>query len=123
MCFGYEKVQSRYSEVKEFGVIAIGLYCVYELRNSFAHGSITFPMPDEENKPISAHSAMVLAATRIVLLSLQMLLLAHYRESEELITFQFSTEIDHDDYPLWLVIRGCHIEYDDDDRQLSLFKA
>ncbi len=123
MCFGYNKVQSRYAETGEFGVIAIGLYCVYELGNSFAHGDIAFPIPDEENKPASAHSTMVQEATRVVLLSLQMLLLTYYGESEEPTSFQFSTEIDHDDYPLWFVIRGCHIEYEDDEQQLSLFKV
>jgi hypothetical protein len=122
-CFGYEKVQSRYSEVNEFGVLAIGLYCVYELRNSFAHGSLSFPTPDEENRPISEHSSMVIAATRVALITLQMLLLAHYNESSDLITFQFSTEDDREEYPLWFVIRGCHLEIEENNGQLSLFQA
>jgi hypothetical protein len=52
-----------------------------------------------------------------------MLLLAHFNESSDLITYRFSHEDDHEEYPLWLVIRGCHLENEEDNGQLSLFQA
>lgn len=122
-CFGFEKVESRFSEVGEFGSIAIGLFCVYELRNSFAHGSLSFPSPDDEGRPVSEHSKMVTAATRIVLLSIQILLLAYYQDSDELISYQFSVEIDEAEFPFWLVLRACHLECEDDNGQLQVFNS
>lgn len=120
-CLGYEKVQSRCSEVNEFGMVGIGLYCVYELRNSFAHGRLSFPTPVQEKKPRSNHSSMVIAATRVILITLQMLLLVHYNESDDPINFHFPIDEDREEYPLWLVIRGCHLEMEEDYDQLSLF--
>ncbi|HBO2452828.1 TPA: hypothetical protein SL281_000147 [Pseudomonas aeruginosa] len=122
-CIGYESVEKRLKNAGSVGVPGIGLYTVYELRNLFAHGSLAFPFPNEDNRPISEHSDMVAHATRIVLLQLQMLLLAHFGESEEPITvleaahpFPWSTGT-----TLWKALRSCHLEIAEDPRQLSLF--
>lgn len=122
-CIGYESVERRLKNAGSVGLPGIGLYTVYELRNLFAHGSLTFPFPDEENRPISEHSDMVMHATRIILLQIQMLLLAHFGESEEPITvleaahpFPWSTET-----TLWKALRSCHLEITEDPRQLTLF--
>lgn len=57
-----------------------GLYVVYKLRNLFVHGGLKFPKPDIENKSYSKYSKMVEISSRIILLSMQMILLAYYLE-------------------------------------------
>lgn len=58
-----------------------GLYLVYEYRNAFAHGDFSAPFP--EGDP-SKHPdlAVVALATRLVLLSLQMITLCRYPPDE-----------------------------------------
>ena len=121
-CFGYEGVEAQFRDVTDIGTPGIGLYAVYKLRNSFAHGSLAFPMPDEENRPDSEHAGMVTHATRIVLLTLQMLLLAHFGESNEPVSFAWDRIDLSDESPLWLVLRGCHVEQEEESSQLSLLQ-
>lgn len=59
-----------------------GLYVIYKLRNLFVHGAIGFPLPDEDNKPTSKYPDVVSISSRIILLSLQMIWLAHYKNSD-----------------------------------------
>lgn len=115
-CFGYHRVEERFARATEYGAGA-GLFGVYELRNAFAHGSMEFPEPDEENRPISAHAGMVRHATRVTLISLQMLLLAYFRESDELVLIQWQTSL-LEEYPLSAVLRECHMAIEDDKAQL-----
>lgn len=106
LCFGYEK---RFDRSRGAGC---GLFTVYELRNLFAHGSLRFPEPDNENQPISDHQDMVSHATRIVLLSTQMLLLAYFEHSDLEICYEV---------PLWMALSNCHLATQDADIQMSLF--
>ncbi len=58
----------------------IGLSVVYEIRNEFAHGSFLFPEPPDwgiEKKALEVDIFSV--ASRIVLLSIQMILIAKYK--------------------------------------------
>lgn len=110
-CLGSERVERRFKEELAFGSQGIGLYAVYELRNEFAHGSLAFPMPDEENRPISEHSTMVQSASRIVLLQLQMLLLVCSNDAE-VGAFEISCDFggfDDEDAPLDTTLRICHL--------------
>ncbi|WP_204137012.1 hypothetical protein [Halomicronema sp. CCY15110] len=77
-CFGLERIKNRISRIQDYGESGVGLYAVYELRNLFAHGSISFPEPDEDNEPNSPYDSLVEHATRIVLLSIQMLIIHHF---------------------------------------------
>jgi hypothetical protein len=119
-CFGYESVETRFSAADDVGLAGLGLFVVYELRNSFAHGSLVFPMQDEENCPISKHSDLVDHATRIALLTLQMQLLAHFDESEEKVYFPWSCTHMANAYPISFLLRSCHMERSSCDNQLSL---
>lgn len=115
-CFGFEKVQKRITKVDDFGVAGVGLYAVYELRNLFAHGSMTFPEPDGNNEPISPYNSMVNHASRIVLITIQMLML-HHCECEELEIYSMGlskyTTLD-------IALRSCHLKYNENDEQLGL---
>jgi hypothetical protein len=56
-----------------------GLYTVYRIRNKFAHGSHSFPEPEDwsEKKPLDKN--IIMSSSRILLLSMQMFLLAYYK--------------------------------------------
>lgn len=78
---------------------------------------MSFPEPDEDNEPNSPYDSLVEHATRIVLLSIQMLMLHHF---------------DAEDYEIWHdsdltilgnILRSCHLEEDDSSsEQLSLLQ-
>tara|TARA_R100001460_G_scaffold38597_1_gene73123 strand:- start:98 stop:844 length:747 start_codon:yes stop_codon:yes gene_type:complete len=120
-CIGYESVDKRFKRSSDVGWPGSGLFTVYELRNLFAHGSLSFPEPDEENQPISDHHDMVVNATRVVLLSIQMLLLAHFEHSELEIPYSYNIDLDSDDVALWVALSGCHLYEKDAGLQNALF--
>lgn len=62
------------------GFSGIGLHAVYKIRNEHAHGAFSFPHPDDSEKTISAYNALITTSSRLVLLSIQMLMLALYKE-------------------------------------------
>lgn len=113
-CFGLAKVETRLSKLMEFGSSGVGLNAVYELRNLFAHGSLSFPQPDDFNRPISPFNEVVDHASRILLMSIQMLMLYHF-------DYEFY-EVWHngDTVQLKTVLYGCHLFQHENDEQLSL---
>ena len=95
------------SNISEHGV---GLYVIYKLRNRFAHGAISFPQPDEENKPKSNYPQMILLATRIVLISMQMIWVAFYKNSTLKISPHYDWEYDEDEeLTVNLILRNIHL--------------
>lgn len=116
-CIGFASVRNRYVRGQEFGEAGIGLHVVYELRNQFAHGSVVFPRPDADNKPASGHQTLTKHATRIVLLQIQMLLIAHLKHSEHMDEYFWYSE---DQVPLSTAVLSLHLERGDLD-QASLF--
>jgi len=61
------------------GSSGIGIKLVSKIRNKFAHGSEKFPEPEGWGSHSSCDSRLILAATRIVLLSMQIALIAYFR--------------------------------------------
>jgi hypothetical protein len=120
-CFGYESVENRFKRSGDVGWPGFGLFTVYELRNLFAHGTLSFPEPDEENQPISDHQNMVSHATRVVLLSIQMLLLAYFKHSDLEISCSLNLDLDLEEVPLWIALSGCHLAAQEAGAQISLF--
>lgn len=118
-CFGYDNVEKRFLAASSIKPPSIGLFGVYELRNSFAHGSLAFPEPDEDNLPVSSHGAMIEHAARVVLISIQMLLLAHFNDSDDPISFALYPDSLAEEYPLSSVLRGCHMELQRSEDQMS----
>lgn len=118
-CPGYEKIKLQPGTLKQVGLAGSGLQVVYKVRNLFAHGALSFPLPDDENRPLSGHSQMVAHGTRVVLLSVQMLALAHTDESDEPIRWEDEDGEPHE-LPLSSVLRSCHLYRDKDDMQRAL---
>lgn len=87
----------------------IGLFVIYKIRNRFAHGSISFPMPDEENRPKSNYSKMVFLSTRIVLLSMQMIWMAFYKNINLKSKLHWESDED-EEYTVELILRNIHLK-------------
>lgn len=109
-CYGYEDIEKRFHAILHYYDSGIGLYAVYTLRNLFSHGSMIFPQPDGNNRPICIENELVICATRIVLLSMQLLLIHHFQPSRnhEIYLVSFRNWI-HGDISLEKALRSCHI--------------
>lgn len=83
-----KKIQSKLDSTPE-GIAGIGLLLVYELRNSFAHGSMFPAQPNEENEPKSLQVNLVQTASRICLLTIQLIFLS----SHEMLIADFEQDI------------------------------
>jgi hypothetical protein len=121
-CHGYDKIDTRFAAVSEIGISGLGLYAVYVLRNKFAHGSLGFPLPDEENRPISGHVKLIAHATRIVLLSLQMLFEIYYKSSKRIIEFSWNSDFNREEYDVSALMRCFHMIRRYEPNQLGLFR-
>ena len=122
-CDGYGKIGARFEAASDIGVAGMGLYAVYVFRNQFAHGCLRFPYPDGENRAISSHGDLVSHATRIVLLSLQMLLCIHYHSSGDKIEFSWNANFDGEEFDIYSLLRIFHFSRFDEEGedQLALF--
>lgn len=117
---GYERVEKRISATDELGSTGVGLYAVYELRNLFAHGNMEFPYPDGNNLPVCAEIDLVDCATRIVLFSIQLLMLKHFPNPEDYEVFVTSVSGSLDgETNLSYALRVCHLE----EKELVTFKC
>jgi hypothetical protein len=108
-CPGYDNVTARFSPPPHIGPPGVGLYSVYKVRNLFAHGSLAFPLPNTENRPIARHSPLVSQATRLVLFSLQMLFIALFKTQNIYVKYRLSQEFEPELFPLDMVLRNCHL--------------
>lgn len=90
-----------------------GIYIVSKIRNQFAHGALLLPY-DPDNFPDSekSHSALINISSRIVLLTIQMLLLSFFFEKDiELENlFLFDELNDKETIPLNTLLKSVHTE-------------
>ncbi len=64
------------------GFSGVGLHIVRKVRNRFAHGTMRMPMPDGWNGTAPLDVELIGLSTRIVLLTIQMLLLAYFKNDQ-----------------------------------------
>jgi len=119
-CVGLDAVERRMGSVGDTGASGLGLYLVYVLRNQFAHGSIVFPEPDLDNRPVSPHRDLIECATRIILMQIQMLLVATLSDRDEPVYCPWLNGVDDDEAPLGMVLLACHLTHGLEGFQLGL---
>ncbi len=73
------EVENLFSEGKCASSNLIGLKVVYKIRNSFAHGALQFSEPGEWNSTKPFDTQLIMASSRIVLFTIQMLLISTNR--------------------------------------------
>lgn len=106
---------------EETGFSGLGLAMVYKLRNEFAHGSLSMPLPDEENEPQFLERNVIACATRIVLLSIQMLIAAKYKDLGITIDHGWEGGNFQRELPLDEALRTLHFTKPKNRAQLELF--
>jgi len=104
-----DRILKRFDKIENISEHGTGIYAIYKLRNSLVHGSIAFPYPDEENRPISMYPELVRLSTRIVLLTMQMIWLAHYKGSKVLCSVDWET-LTEKKYPIEEVLHKIHLK-------------
>lgn len=110
-CYGYEKVESRINRLSDFGISGVGLNAVYELRNRFAHGSLEFPEPGPNNEADCLEDKLIVCATRIVLLSVQLMVLRYYRNIKSYELYLHDNDFGiHGSWTLDSALRLCHLD-------------
>lgn len=94
----------------------IGLFTVYKIRNDFMHGSLNFSEPGEWQNYAPDDHKIILTSTRIILLSIQMLLISFFKGQALTITkYEDHNEIDLENY-----LFNLHLVKESDDEQLKL---
>ena len=107
-------------KLSEEGIAGLGLILVYELRNTFAHGSLEPPYPDDNNEPFSPQLDLIKISSRICLYSLQFILHIYLKNHYDFEVFKDNELIEHltpSEYAYIL-----HTDFNPDNSQLTLFE-
>jgi hypothetical protein len=118
----YNDLLSHFHLQEFLGVSGIGINIVRRIRNRFAHGAAAMPHPNGEQVPELIVARLVELSTRIVLYTIQMLLLAYLKGKD------FEIECREDEWGIMepenvhLVLQTLHLEKkQNDENQLALF--
>ncbi len=102
--------EKRYNNPPSFvSSVGLGLYVVYKLRNSFAHGSYAFPDGNMEPEEVEWRCKLIRLATRIVLLSEQAVFYA-LSQPGDLVDMWWDHDLEDSDRPVIDVVPGFHFE-------------
>ena len=107
----------------------LGLHVVRKIRNELAHGSAVMPLPDdwgEKSKKLlpseHRHLDLVNTCTRVILLTIQMLLLVHVRGTGTVVQCLLDEEGDRIESTAHLALHQIHLDLHSTNwDQLSLF--
>lgn len=107
--------QSYFSCKKHVSNYSQGLYVIYKIRNHFAHGGdglTRFPEPDRHDDGINYEANLMALSSRIVLLTIQMIILIYYGNPLEMIDCWWMKDFgeDRDEVPLAVVFSELQID-------------
>lgn len=71
----------------------VGLKVIYKIRNKLAHGDYRFPEPGDWSSELPVEPEITKVATRLLLLSIQMLMLSLNHNNFEKLEFSLSSEV------------------------------
>lgn len=107
--YPYKKEVFKYSRSNYTGQ---GLHLVSKIRNSFAHGAASLPDPDDWADNLNIDIAVIETSSRMILLTMQMILIAHFSKKDLIIEYPFMFE-DLDDLSnvsILLLLKNLHIQ-------------
>jgi hypothetical protein len=94
-----------------FSSLGEGIQIVYQIRNNFAHGSFTFPEPQEWNSRNVVEHKILKLASYITIVTAQFLILSYFKE-DDLIAEDYDAETDQDvSIKLFDQFKMLHFEY------------
>lgn len=105
----------------------VGIKVIYKIRNELAHGDYNFPEPGDWSSELPCEPEITKVATRIILLSMQMLLISINSKNFVTLEFHNSEILPSDDYGDSIVnefdyLNNLHVKLkNEDDCQLKIF--
>jgi hypothetical protein len=112
-----QKLTTSFTLEKHMEVNGLGLHTARKIRNTLFHGALIMPEPDE-----IVFTHLLSLSNRLVLMSIQMLLLASFSDSDLMISkwdFATGSSIENN-IPIELALRTLHLK-EADESQLLLF--
>ncbi len=76
----YGNLSGHFKLQPHVGISGMGINVIRRLRNKMAHGTMTLPLPDVNNAPSARDAELVESSSRLVLLTVQMLLRAYFKD-------------------------------------------
>jgi len=98
------------------GISGVGLHVVRKIRNRFAHGTMRFPSPEGWGDSDPPHVELIQTSCRIVLLSIQMLLDAHFRDDQFLLDGIIGDQCPNDAKSVHFLLGTLHIQGPETDK-------
>jgi len=115
----YNNLKDEFNLRPHVGKSGIGLHVVYKIRNAFAHGSLVIPEHSEDEQPIDPQ--LINVSSRIVLLSIQMLAQAYYKEDNHEIDYWWNKSGEASEIDVKVYLRTAHIDEDEEDLNQRVF--
>ena len=111
MFFEPSDFQSYFSCKKHVSYYSQGLYVIYKIRNHFAHGHTGFPEPDRHEEGINYEANLMKLSSRIVLLTIQMIILAYYANRGAIVDCYWTEDFEKErgEIPLTMVFSELQI--------------
>ncbi|OMF28675.1 hypothetical protein BK133_18660 [Paenibacillus sp. FSL H8-0548] len=109
-------------------ISGVALNVIYKVRNRLAHGALHFPQPedDEDIEYENRQIHLIQLCSRLILLSVQMLIISHFKNNNITISIDGYSSLDFNfsgidrDTTVADITRGLHIIIEEDDNQLTL---
>ena len=85
----YKKLLNRFERNDCVSTAGLGIYVINKLRNEFAHGDFVFPEPQDWNIDLEKpyEKEIINTSSRIILMTVQMLMIAYYKDKNYLIHY------------------------------------
>lgn len=83
--FEPSQFQSCFSPKRHVSDYSQGLYIIYKIRNHYAHGRTKFPEAYSDDDDTNYESILMALSCRIVLLTMQMMILAYYADTASIV--------------------------------------
>jgi hypothetical protein len=110
---GYLSLSDEFRLQPHVGISGVGLHVVRKIRNMFAHGSIQMPVPADDRKAPLPGKRLIETSTRIVLLTIQMLLMSRLRKDDFKVECYEDEIFDYIDMSAYHVLRLLHTQIEE----------
>ncbi|MDQ5825205.1 MAG: hypothetical protein M3441_13505 [Chloroflexota bacterium] len=102
------------------GISGMGLHIIRKIRNKLAHGTLNFPTPVDRSDKTPVDVELISISTRIALLSIQMLMIAFFKEEHLTIWWRESFQASDDPGDDEEAYLDSDIDDDDDEQAIDL---
>ncbi len=118
----YSNLSDQFKLQPYIGISGIGLHVVRKIRNKLAHGTMSIPEPEDWTGIEPLDAKLIELSARIVLLSIQMLIMAYLKDDDFLVRFMENDDLIITERSVISLLRTIHVFSSNPHRdQLTLF--